>query len=351
MKSFTKLFFATIKTFYRDKLLIFFTLLFPLILGIIFGAVFGAEGESYSAKVGFLSQDRVLKTVLSEKKDVEMVEFENEEDLKKAVAEGEVPLGLRLKNNTLFAYFNKVKVLADPYIRNLPDEIRGKLATPKGFENFGIKVAEVEVQSGRTKATTNSFLIPGLIAVSIFTSGVFSAIELFSRYKEKLILKRLHVTSLNPYTFIISSLLGRITVSIASAFILYAVMIIMFKTKFLINWPLFILSILIGSLFMLSFGTLISLITPSSSAATNFATIIMTIMFFFAGVYFPLEFLPSYLQTIGKTLPLYHLAVTMRMAMGVDKVLWRYLYTEFSLILLAFLLFTTLAAKLIFKRD
>lgn len=71
---------------------------------------------------------------------------------------------------------------------------------------------------------------------------------------------------------------------------------------------------------MLAFGTILSLISPSASSANNLASIVMTIMFFFAGVYFPLEFLPDYLETLGKIMPLYHLAKTMRMAMGVQKV-------------------------------
>lgn len=350
MKSFTQISFSTVKTLYRDKLLIFFTLLFPLIIGVIFGAVFGTQGDNYKAKVGIVDKDETLETVLSKKKEIELVKLGSEKELKEAVANGKMPLALTLKGNDLLAYFNKVKVLADPYIRNLPEEVREKLATPEGFEDFGIKVTSIEVQSGRVKATTNSFLIPGLIAVSLFMSGVFSAIELFSKYKEKLILKRIAVTSLNPYTFITASLTGRMLVSILSALILYLAMEMMFKAKFLINWPLLVTGVVLGTMLMLAFGTFISLISPSSSAATNIATALMTLMFFFAGVYFPLEFLPPYLQTLGKLMPLYHLAVTMRMAMGVEKIVWNYLYTEFAVIIIVFAVLTAIASRLIFRQ-
>lgn len=350
MKSFVRMFSTTIKSFYRDRVLMFFTLLFPLLLGIIFGSVFGSSGQ-YSTKVGLLSEDRILQEAFSSKREVKIVKFESEAELKKAVSKGDVPLAMRLEDNRLFAYLNKVAVLSDPYLKNLPDEIKEKLASPKGFEKFGIEVDSVEVQAGKVRATSTSFLIPGIIAVSLFTSGVFAAIELFSRYKEKKILKRVQVTSLSPYTFVLASILGRMVVSVASAVILYGIMVAMFRAKFLIDWPLFAASILLGSMLMLALGTFIALIFKSFIAATNFASILMTIMFFFAGIYFPLEFLPRYLQTFGKVLPLYHLAATMRMVMGVEKLLPNYLYVEFASILAVFCFLTILAGKMIFQRD
>ncbi len=351
MKSFLRLFQTTIKTFYRDRILMFFTLLFPLLLGIIFGSVFGAGDGQYSIKVGLLSKDKVVEKILISKREVSIVKFDSEGELKKAVSAGTVPAGVILEDNRIFTYLNKVSVLSDPYIRNLPEEIKERLAAPEGFENFGISMETIGVQSGRVKATSNSFIIPGIIAVSLFTSGVFSAIELFSKYREKNILRRIQVTSLSPYLFIICSILGRMVVSIICAAILYIVLVAMFKVQFFINWPLFALSILFGSMLMLALGTFISVIFKSFVVAMNFASLVMTIMFFFAGIYFPLEFLPSYLQTFGKVLPLYHLAGTMRMVMGVDKLMPGYLYAEFILILAAFLFLTVLAGRLIFKRE
>jgi ABC-2 type transport system permease protein len=350
MRGFSRLFSTTVKAFYRDRVLMFFTLLFPLLLGIIFGSVFGGSSD-YTTKVGLLAGDGALEKVLAEKHEIRIVKFKNEGELKKAISEAAVPIGMVLKDDRLFAYLNKVSVLSDPYLRNLPGEISEKLSTPKEFSDFGIAVDTIEVQSGRVRASNNSFLIPGIIAVSLFTSGVFSAIELFSRYKEKFILKRVQVTSLSSYLFIIATILGRMVVSVASAAILFGIMIAMFKVQFVINWPLFALSILLGSMLMLALGTFVALIFRSYVAATNFASILMTVMFFFAGIYFPLELLPRYLQTFGKALPLYHLAATMRMVMGVEKLVPSYLYIEFASILVAFSLLTVVAGKLIFRRD
>jgi ABC-2 type transport system permease protein len=329
----------------------FFTLLFPLLLGVIFGSVFGGSDQNYGTEVGIVSGEPSLERILEAKPELQIKKFVSEDALKEAVSKGNLPIGLVLEGNKLSAYLNKVSVLADPYLRNLPNEIGEKLSTPSGFEDFGISVKSIAVQGGRVRASSNSFLIPGIIAVSLFTSGAFSAIELFSRYREKRILKRLHVTSLNPYAFIFASILGRMVVSFASAAVLYAIMVAMFKVQFLINWPLFVASIVIGSMLMLALGTFIALIFRSFIAAINFASIVMTIMFFFAGIYFPLEFLPKYLQAFGKALPLYHLAATMRMVMGVEKLIPSYLYIEFASILATFSLLTVLAGKLIFRRD
>ena len=47
----------------------------------------------------------------------------------------------------------------------------------------------------------------------------------------------------------------------------------------------------------------------SAGAAINFP------MMFLSGIFFPLEMMPSYLQTIGKVMPLYYLAEGLRDAM------------------------------------
>jgi ABC-2 type transport system permease protein len=350
MKSFFTLFKSNIRIFFRDKMLVFFTLLFPLILGVIFGGVFGTQG-GYSIKVGVLSKDKTLEQALSKKKEVEIVKFNKKEDMQNEVAEGKLSIAMVTEEQTLKVYLNKVSVLSDPYLRNLPDEIAEKLSSTKELKTFGIAVKETSVRSGKVQTTGNSFFIPGLLAVSLFSSGVFSAIELFSRYREKKILKRLQVTSLSSYSFILSSFLGRLIVSILSAVILYFTLTAMFQAKFIIHWPLLSASVILGSMLMLAFGAFISLISPNTTTATNLATAAMTIMFFFAGVYFPLEFLPGYLQVFGKMMPLYHLAVTFRMALGVEKVVNSYIITEFSLIVLAFTMFSLILSRLIFKKE
>lgn len=350
MKSFYKLFISTIKTFARDKILMFFTLLFPLIYGVIFGTIFGSMGRSIT-KVGVLTEDKKVIEIVSEKSGVKMVRFEKESKLKDAVSKGDVPVGLVLKEKTVYAYLNKINVMTDPMAKSLPGEVREKLSAPKGFEEFGIVTRGVKVQGGKVRASSNAWLIPGILAISFFSSGVYSAIELFSRYREKQILKRLQVASMRHYPFIISTILGRMVVSVASATVLYFIFKAMFNLKFVIHLPLLATCFVLGSMLMLALGTLIVLLSPTPSAATNFASVLMTIMFFFAGIYFPVDFLPRSLQTFGKILPLYHLTASMRMAMGVEKIVWDYLYLLFAVITVVFFFLSTLAAKLTFRKD
>lgn len=351
MKSFIRLFNTTIKTFARDRILMFFTLMFPLMFGVLFGVIFGQSGQDYSTKVGVLRGDKDLQQVLSTKREVRLVKYEDEKSMKEAVIAGDVPTGMVLKGKQLYSYQNKVSTMFDPFVSGLAADIRERLSTPENLKDFGIGLQMKPVQSGQTKTNNNALLFPGLLAVSLFSSGVFSSIELFARYREDKILKRLQVTSLRPYTFILSSLLGRMVVSLASAVILYAILSAMFRIQFSVNWPLFFASLVLGSLLMLALGMLISISFKSVTAAMNIATAVMTVMFFFAGIYFPIDFLPKTFRYIAQVMPLYHLANTLRMAMGVEKVIWSYIYTEFAIITLVFVFLTLISAKLVFKKE
>ena len=55
MKSFRKLFLATVREFYRDKTAIFFSFAFPVILILIFGLVFG-NGGFRALRIGLVNE-------------------------------------------------------------------------------------------------------------------------------------------------------------------------------------------------------------------------------------------------------------------------------------------------------
>lgn len=351
MKSFVSIFAATLRIFLRDRMLLFLTLIFPLTIGLIFGFVFGSSGGSYSINVGIIEEDGAVREALSEVKEVRITEYSTGKELEEAVMKGEVSAGFEIDGSTIVAYFNRSRVLADPFARNLPQKLKELLSIPEEDRDFGIKIKSLNVKSGAVKATNTSYIIPGIVAVSLFSGGVFSAIELFSRYKERGILKRVKVTGLNPFVFVVASIAGRGIVSGAAAVLLFLVMSAVFNAHFLVNLPLFFGGIVFGTLLMLALGTLISVITSTTTSANEIATVLMTLMFFFAGVYFPLEFLPRYLRTFGLFLPLYHLAATMRMAVGVEKIQTGYILTFFAVVAVVFTVMFTLASKLLFVKE
>jgi len=68
------------------------------------------------------------------------------------------------------------------------------------------------------------------------------------------------------------------------------------------------------------------------------------LMMFLAGIYFPIEIMPSYLRMISKALPLTYMAEAMRFATGVaDMTLVRFWAITAALLAMGLLLFPFLA--------
>ena len=83
----------------------------------------------------------------------------------------------------------------------------------------------------------------------------------------------------------------------------------------LIGSPYAVLALPAAALAGVMFGSIAMLVTsvvPSISGLNNFFTMFITPMFFFSGVFFPLDRLPEAIQTVAWFLPLTSVAYLMR---------------------------------------
>ncbi|RLE37118.1 hypothetical protein DRJ23_06380, partial [Candidatus Acetothermia bacterium] len=66
-------------------------------------------------------------------------------------------------------------------------------------------------------------------------------------------------------------------------------------------------------------GALIALVVRRPESAGNVSNIFAMLMMFLAGIYFPIEIMPSYLRALSKLLPLTYMADAMRDITGVGE--------------------------------
>jgi ABC-2 type transport system permease protein len=79
--------------------------------------------------------------------------------------------------------------------------------------------------------------------------------------------------------------------------------ILIFGVELAFNIPGFILSLVLATLAMFSLGLLITAVAPSQSTGNGITMGILYPLLFFAGVYVPMEVLPSGLQTVALFTP------------------------------------------------
>lgn len=156
------------------------------------------------------------------------------------------------------------------------------------------------------------FLVPGILAMSIMNSGLIGLASAFVTYREKGILRRIKATPFPLSQFIGARIVSQLTIALAQAVVLIALARLLFDLRIdgsLIN--VFVM-VIIGSTAFLSLGFVISSFAKNQEAADALANAIAFPMLFLAGVFFPVDSAPAWLQPITRAMPLRYLADAMR---------------------------------------
>jgi ABC-2 type transport system permease protein len=149
------------------------------------------------------------------------------------------------------------------------------------------------------------YYIPGLIAAFIMTNGILGATITITEYRRNGTLKRLAATPLPKSSWILGNLLEQGVL----AFVLTAVMVaagwIIFDVHALPG-PYALALIFVGSVAFSGMAMVLSGVIKDVEAASGAANAIAFPMMFLSGAFWPVEMMPSYMQTIAKALPLYY---------------------------------------------
>ncbi len=338
------IFVSFLKMFFRNRGAILGSIITPLAFLLIFGFVFGKQ-DAKIYKVGtypipsqkFLTVLKSLPTNVTTYKDIE--------ELKRDIKKGHIDIGIYIKKKGFTFYYNKNDIKDVQVNKKVIGTIIAayEKSLKKGIELFTIKTHTVKI--GKIKGTSLGYLVPGIISLSILSLGMFSIIEVFSRYRKLGILKRLSVTPMNPFSFMLGVILGRLLIGLITAYFIYFLSEAIFNIKFETDLILFSVNILIAGISMSGLGAIIVLLFKETTTAANVASILFTIMIFFSGVYFPLTIIPKHIRIFSYIFPLTYVAQNMRYVMGVEYINYPFLIYSNLIMLGAGLLLLMIISK------
>lgn len=323
MKAFWHLFLAELRIFVRDKLTLFLAFLFPLIFILVFGFVMGGSGSSaWSARVGVVvsagSDSKALNDALLSNASIHVTRFRDEASLEGALAKRGVDLGLVWNGEKLLFLYDPTR-LEDNYAF---EQVAEGIATDFTLSRQGLRpLFSVEKVHVGKQAAGNWFnmLVPGVLAFSILSAGLFSVSGHLTAMKERKILDRLAVTPMPPTVLLVAVVCVRLLSVYAATLITLLVSVLVFKLSFEMNWLRYTIFVAASTVGMMGFGTLITLAVRRPSSASNLSTILSLVMMFLSGVYFPIELLPSVLRAVSRVLPLTYMTEGMRYVTGVAE--------------------------------
>lgn len=164
----------------------------------------------------------------------------------------------------------------------------------------------VQVESPGHKRSTNyaSFLLPGLLGLNLVSMGLFSVGMVNVSYREKGKFRRLAVTPLPKWIFLLGQVLHRLTVTVVQAAILLLVGRLVFGIQNQGSFLDLLLIMTLGTGCFMAFGFALSGFAETSEGYAAISNLVFFPLMMLSGVYFTLDSAPSWLQHLVAGMPL-----------------------------------------------
>lgn len=351
---------ATMKSFFRNKGTLFFSFAFPVILILLFGAIFSGGGQGsynlYIANYDYANGE--LNATMGQFSPVPLPE--NESNIYDGIYTqlentgvidvniinvSEYPTRSGLRSHVEDKKLKSVMVIPDGFSISLAWAMQ--TGNPNATKNMTLMLDQGEQQRNGVimsvvqrfmgeanlgiadghsylRYTTTSivqedfqyidFFLPGVIALTVMTNSVFGIVETNIRLRKRGILRKLSTTPFTRSEWLLSKMLYMLFIAFLSTGVITVVGALVWDISFKLNAYLFIL-IVSGSFAFAGIGMILSRFVHDEETAPAAANAVTFPMMFLAGIFFPLEQMPHFLQVIAQYLPLYYLGEGLRDAM------------------------------------
>lgn len=313
-------------TLWRHKIQFASLILFPIVMIALCG--WGMGGTVENTPVVIVKQtsgdvtDQVINTIKSDET-FDVIDIMSEpDDAKRMVDHGEIKAAIILSKN--FEDNNTKNAIL--YIDS-SDQLTTQTLVPKTEQIFAmlsetISLTQVSAESQGNALTQTAqaiklqvnkiygeidyidFLLPGVLAMTMFMSSMFSMGNAIAGERERGELARLFMTPTSISTVLSGKIVSNLIKEMMRAIILILSAVILFNVVINGNFLLLLLVMLLSALCFVGFGMMFS---ATSKTQEDYIQTVMPVampMMFICGVFFPTETMPWILQKIAYFLPL-----------------------------------------------
>jgi ABC-2 type transport system permease protein len=324
---------ASLKMYFRNRQALFWALFFPLLIMLIFG-IMNFDGFNspdvgiYDAAENDASRGLIQALRGAEGEEVLSVSVGTFDEVMHELEFGGTRAAIVIPENFgVEGEFAELKVTYDErymqeravvstVLERVTDALFKEVAqVPSEYRvenSIGITETVIEGQGQGFKG----WLIPGIAAMAIMQTGLFTVVFTLVRFKSQGVLRRLKATPIGASHFLAGQLTTKAIVVVLQTYILVIVGALVLGVSVgggrLTAWfELTILALLGGALFI-AIGLAVSGWAKNEETAAPIANIISMPMMFLSGVFFPLSIMPDWITRWSQYLPLTYLADGMR---------------------------------------
>lgn len=314
---FTKL---STRRFFRDRLALFFGILFPLIFLFIFGSL-SKGGGNPSFKVAVINQSHSAFATNFDHQLLSSKTFKVNKDLT-TLADAKDRLGKSQIDGIIILPSNFGAI--DPMHHYPAGQIRllySQNSTATGQTLQSILAGSLNGVNDRLvgarpplsvtgqalndhRLTSFDYTFSGLLGFSIIGIGIFGPINVFPELKKQGILRRLHTTPLRVWQYFLATMFSQAITGVVSIAIQFLVAIGVFGLKVNGDYPEIIIFTILSIFMILGIGLAIGGWAKNERQAAPLSNIIVFPMLFLSGTFFPRFEMPHLLQSVTNYLPL-----------------------------------------------
>jgi ABC-2 type transport system permease protein len=308
------------KRFFRDRLAIFFGILFPLIFLFVFGSISGGGGGT-SFKVAVINEsnsafskqyieqlqknkvfkiDKTITTEAAAKDKMDKNQLDGTIIL--PVDFGTIKQGSTIPSGQATVIYTQNNASAGQTLTSLLDA-SFKQVNAK-FINAEAPFTVVGKQLNENSLTAFDYTFAGLLGFSIVGLGIFGPVNVFPELKKQGILRRLHTTPIRVWQYFVSTVSSQVLIGMVSLSVMFAVALTVFNLTVVGNWIEIIFFLIISIIVILGIGLAIGGWSKNERQAAPLSNIVVFPMLFLSGTFFPRFLMPHWLQTLSQYLPL-----------------------------------------------
>jgi ABC-2 type transport system permease protein len=305
------LFLSNLKILYRDRLGLFWALLFPLMFIGVFALFNPMRPPEVEIAVIDEARNPFSQTLIDNLKSVEVFKVEtsgdvdtSRRDLKNGKYDMVLVLPPALGENT------EVSATVFYSTANFVSNQVALSALRRFFDEFNLRAASVTPAVSLTEESASTrdvgymdFLVPGLLGLGVMNYSIIGVATMLVTYHEKRILRRIQVTPLPVAAFLIAQMGAYLVLSMLQTGVILGTGALAgadLTRQFLWAFPL----TLMGNVVFLNLGVVMAGASKTVAAAAGMANAITLPMMFLSGVWFPTDQLPSFLEKAVQYLPL-----------------------------------------------
>ncbi len=302
---------------FRDRLALFFTVIFPLIFLFIFGSF--SKGGSLSFKVAIINQSSTSysQDYVKSIRGNELIKIDDtittlekaKEKMKRSEVDATIILpadfgevkGQYPSGQAKVLYTNNSEQSAralTSVLQNQTNDINSGFVS--SLEPFTV----ASEQNNERSLSRFDYTFSGLLGFSIIGLGIFGPVNVFPELKKQGILRRLHTTPLKVWQFFVSNVLSQAIVGLITLSVSFIVAILVFDLNVIGNWFELALFISLGIMSIYGIGLAIGGWAKNERQAAPLSNIIVFPLMFLSGTFFPRYIMPTWLQNISEYLPL-----------------------------------------------